>query len=98
MHIYQWDVFRGYFSLPETTIVFFIPKVSYRRQRHSDVNAITTNKTTAEFTLSANDDYLIQVKALSEGGEGVGSEPIHIQKLSKCTPPPPPCSPSVLLL
>ncbi|KAJ8258540.1 hypothetical protein COCON_G00175520 [Conger conger] len=57
-------------------------QVSYRRQRHGDMNAITTNKTTAELTLSANDDYLVQVKALSEGGEGVGSEPIHIHKLS----------------
>ncbi|XP_064161414.1 contactin-3 isoform X1 [Anguilla rostrata] len=57
-------------------------QVSYRRQRHGDVNAITTNRTTAELTLSANDDYLVQVKALSEGGEGVGSEPIHIHKLS----------------
>uniref|UniRef100_A0A667YB88 Contactin 3b n=1 Tax=Myripristis murdjan TaxID=586833 RepID=A0A667YB88_9TELE len=33
-------------------------------------------------SLSANDNYLIQIKALSEGGEGVGSEPIHIHKLS----------------
>ncbi|KAG9353311.1 hypothetical protein JZ751_017888, partial [Albula glossodonta] len=60
-------------------------QVTYRRQRHNDVSTITTNKTTAELTLSANDDYLIQVKALSEGGEGVGSEPIHIHKLSKLT-------------
>ncbi|KAG7478065.1 hypothetical protein MATL_G00076450 [Megalops atlanticus] len=57
-------------------------QVSYRRQRYNDVNTITTNKTTAELTLSANDDYLIQVKALSDGGEGTGSEPIHIHKLS----------------
>lgn len=35
-----------------------------------------------ELTLSPNDNYLIQIKALSEGGEGVGSEPIHIHKLS----------------
>uniref|UniRef100_A0A4W5NKW7 Contactin 3b n=1 Tax=Hucho hucho TaxID=62062 RepID=A0A4W5NKW7_9TELE len=35
-----------------------------------------------ELTLSSNDNYLIQIKALSEGGEGVGSEPIHIHKLS----------------
>lgn len=44
-----------------------------------------TNKTTVELTLSANDNYLIQIKATSEGGEGVGSEPIHIHRLSEFT-------------
>uniref|UniRef100_A0A4W6FYD7 Contactin 3b n=1 Tax=Lates calcarifer TaxID=8187 RepID=A0A4W6FYD7_LATCA len=43
---------------------------------------ILTNKTTVALSLSANDNYLIQIKAMSEGGEGVGSEPIHIHKLS----------------
>uniref|UniRef100_A0A673C7D5 Contactin 3b n=1 Tax=Sphaeramia orbicularis TaxID=375764 RepID=A0A673C7D5_9TELE len=33
--------------------------------------------------LSTSDNYLIQIKAMSEGGEGVGSEPIHIHKLSE---------------
>ncbi|XP_062319735.1 contactin-3 [Osmerus eperlanus] len=56
--------------------------VLLRRQRYNDVNTILTNKTTIEFTLSANDNYLIQIKTLSDGGEGVGSEPIHIYKLS----------------
>uniref|UniRef100_A0A667XVR1 Contactin 3b n=1 Tax=Myripristis murdjan TaxID=586833 RepID=A0A667XVR1_9TELE len=53
------------------------------RHRYNDVNIILTNKTTVELSLSANDNYLIQIKALSEGGEGVGSEPIHIHKLSE---------------
>uniref|UniRef100_A0AAQ6II06 Contactin 3b n=1 Tax=Anabas testudineus TaxID=64144 RepID=A0AAQ6II06_ANATE len=48
----------------------------------STVTTILTNKTTVELSLSANDNYLIQIKAMSEGGEGVGSEPIHIHKLS----------------
>ncbi|XP_034388809.1 contactin-3 [Cyclopterus lumpus] len=56
--------------------------VVLRRHRYNDINAIPTNKTTVELSLSANDNYLIQIKAVSEGGEGVGSEPIHIQKLS----------------
>ena len=42
-----------------------------------------TNKTSVELSLSPNDNYLIQIKTLSEGGEGVGSEPIHIHKLSE---------------
>uniref|UniRef100_A0A8C4IGD6 Contactin 3b n=1 Tax=Dicentrarchus labrax TaxID=13489 RepID=A0A8C4IGD6_DICLA len=50
--------------------------------RYNDINTILTNKTTVELSLSANDNYLIQIKAMSEGGEGAGSEPIHIHKLS----------------
>ncbi|XP_075952378.1 contactin-3 [Anarhichas minor] len=56
--------------------------VLLKRHRYNDINAIPTNKTTVELSLSANDNYLIQIKAVSEGGEGVGSEPIHIHKLS----------------
>ncbi|XP_071776062.1 contactin-3 isoform X1 [Centroberyx gerrardi] len=56
--------------------------VLLKRHRYNDINTILTNKTTVELSLSANDNYLIQIKALSEGGEGVGSEPIHIHKLS----------------
>ncbi|XP_039971387.1 contactin-3 [Xiphias gladius] len=56
--------------------------VLLKRHRYSDINTILTNKTTVDLSLSANDNYLIQIKARSEGGEGVGSEPIHIHKLS----------------
>ncbi|XP_028261752.1 contactin-3 [Parambassis ranga] len=56
--------------------------VLLKRHRNNDINTILTTKTTAELSLSANDNYLIQIKAVSEGGEGVGSEPIHIHKLS----------------
>ncbi|KAM4613377.1 contactin-3 isoform 2-T2 [Polymixia lowei] len=56
--------------------------VLLKRHRYNDINTIVTNKTTLELALSGNDNYLIQIKALSEGGEGVGSEPIHIHKLS----------------
>lgn len=50
---------------------------------------ITTNKTTVELTLSPNDNYVVQIKSLSEGGLGEGSEPIHIHQLSKCCFPYP---------
>lgn len=36
-----------------------------------------------ELTLPADDDYIIQIKALSDGGEGTPTEPINIHKLSK---------------
>ncbi|XP_042563643.1 contactin-6-like [Clupea harengus] len=74
-----------------------------RRHRHNDAKAITTDQTMAELTLAANDNYVIEIRALSEGGEGAGSEPIHIHKLSKLPglhasspfllPPPPPPPP-----
>lgn len=54
-----------------------------KRHRYNDILTVLTNRTTAELSLSANDNYLIQIKAVSEGGEGVGSEPIHIHKLSE---------------
>uniref|UniRef100_A0A8C6NPE4 Contactin 3b n=1 Tax=Nothobranchius furzeri TaxID=105023 RepID=A0A8C6NPE4_NOTFU len=57
--------------------------VVLKRHRYNDINTIFTNRTTAELSLSASDNYLIQIKVLSEGGEGMASEPIHIHKLSE---------------
>ncbi|XP_066554152.1 contactin-3 [Amia ocellicauda] len=57
-------------------------QVLCRRHRHNDVHSVTTNKTTVELNLPTRDDYSIQVKALSEGGEGAGSEQIRIHQLS----------------
>ncbi|XP_077582191.1 contactin-3 [Stigmatopora nigra] len=56
--------------------------VVLKRHRYNDMNYYVTNKTSVELNLSSNDNYLIQIKAMSEGGEGLGSEPIHIHKLS----------------
>uniref|UniRef100_A0A671KEA3 Contactin-3-like n=1 Tax=Sinocyclocheilus anshuiensis TaxID=1608454 RepID=A0A671KEA3_9TELE len=47
------------------------------------INTITTNLTSVELTLPADDDYIIQIRALSDGGEGMPTEPINIHKLSK---------------
>ncbi|KAL0158641.1 hypothetical protein M9458_046717, partial [Cirrhinus mrigala] len=55
--------------------------VSYRRNRHKEINTITTNLTSVELTLPADDDYIIQIRALSDGGEGMPTEPINIHKL-----------------
>uniref|UniRef100_A0A3Q2YVB1 Contactin 3b n=1 Tax=Hippocampus comes TaxID=109280 RepID=A0A3Q2YVB1_HIPCM len=56
--------------------------VLLKRHRHNDLNYFVTNKTSVELSLPGNDNYLIQIKATSEGGEGAGSEPVHIHKLS----------------
>lgn len=55
----------------------------YRRHRNNEIYTITTNKTTVELTLSPNENYVVQIKSLSEGGLGEGSEPIHIHQHSK---------------
>lgn len=39
-----------------------------------------------EILLPADDDYVIQVKALSDGGEGISTETISVHKLSKSYP------------
>uniref|UniRef100_A0A8C1M135 Contactin 3a, tandem duplicate 2 n=1 Tax=Cyprinus carpio TaxID=7962 RepID=A0A8C1M135_CYPCA len=54
-----------------------------QRNRHEEINTITTNLTSVELTLPADDDYIIQIRALSDGGEGMPTEPINIHKLSK---------------
>ncbi|XP_063063884.1 contactin-4-like [Engraulis encrasicolus] len=57
-------------------------QVSYWRRRHREMNSVTTNATTVEILLPADDDYVIQVRALSEGGDGLPTETISIHKLS----------------
>ncbi|RXM91453.1 Contactin-4 [Acipenser ruthenus] len=59
-------------------------EVVCRRYRHNnDVTAVKTNRTAVELQLSSSDDYIIEVKTLSDGGDGVSSGQIRIQTLSK---------------
>ncbi|XP_040059796.2 contactin-3 [Gasterosteus aculeatus] len=74
----QWDAVVAMET--ESRVTGYL--VLLKRQRNNDINVILINKTTVELSLLGNDNYLIQIKAMSEGGEGVGSEPIHIHKLS----------------
>lgn len=63
------------------------PQLSYRRQRHNEVNALTTANSTAELALpEEEEDYVIRIQTLSEGGLGPASEPIRVHRLSKITP------------
>lgn len=68
--------------------LFFSPiQLSYKRQRHKEVNTLTTANSTAELTLpEEEDDYIIQIQTLSEGGLGPASDPIRIHQLSKLAP------------
>uniref|UniRef100_A0A3B4TPY7 Contactin-3-like n=1 Tax=Seriola dumerili TaxID=41447 RepID=A0A3B4TPY7_SERDU len=49
-----------------------------------NVNTLTTANSTAELTLpDDDDDYIIHIQTLSEGGLGPASDPIRIHQLSK---------------
>uniref|UniRef100_A0A8C2KF90 Contactin 3b n=1 Tax=Cyprinus carpio TaxID=7962 RepID=A0A8C2KF90_CYPCA len=76
--VLQWDPVIALET--ESEVTGYI--VLYRRHRNNDVYSIITNKTSVELTLDPNDNYVIQIKTLSEGGLGEGSEPIHIYQLS----------------
>ncbi|XP_016368519.1 contactin-3-like [Sinocyclocheilus rhinocerous] len=76
--VLQWDPVIALET--ESEVTGYI--VLYRRRRNNDMYSIITNKTSVELTLNLNDNYVIQIKTLSEGGLGEGSEPIHIHQLS----------------
>ncbi|XP_023649827.2 contactin-3-like isoform X1 [Paramormyrops kingsleyae] len=85
----EWTLFDSHLTLQWDPVIALETEsevtgyqISYRRHRQSNASFITTNKTTVDLTLPSNDDYYVQVKALSEGGEGLGSDLIHIHKLS----------------
>uniref|UniRef100_A0A8C1III7 Contactin 3b n=1 Tax=Cyprinus carpio TaxID=7962 RepID=A0A8C1III7_CYPCA len=76
--VLQWDPVIALET--ESEVTGYI--VLYRRHRNNDMYSIITSKTSVELTLNPNDNYVIQIKTLSEGGLGEGSEPIHIHQLS----------------
>ncbi|XP_030634255.1 contactin-4 [Chanos chanos] len=57
-------------------------KVVYRQNWHRKSSVVETNRTSVELQLPAGEDYLIQIKALSDGGDGSSSHPIRIPKMS----------------
>ncbi|KAJ7403232.1 contactin-3 isoform X1 [Pitangus sulphuratus] len=57
-------------------------KVLYRTSSQSSVNVLSTEQTTAELWLQFNDDYIIEVRATTEGGDGTSSEQILIPRLA----------------
>uniref|UniRef100_A0A3Q3WSB8 Uncharacterized protein n=1 Tax=Mola mola TaxID=94237 RepID=A0A3Q3WSB8_MOLML len=62
-------------------------QVSLTRRRHKEVNTLTTTNSTAELTLPEEEDnYIIHIQTLSEGGLGPASDPIRVHKLSKLAP------------
>ncbi|XP_023403778.2 contactin-3 isoform X4 [Loxodonta africana] len=53
-------------------------KVFYRTSSQHNVQVLSTNKTSAELLLPIKEDYIIEVKATTDGGDGTSSEQIRI--------------------
>uniref|UniRef100_A0A8C2R9L6 Contactin 4 n=1 Tax=Capra hircus TaxID=9925 RepID=A0A8C2R9L6_CAPHI len=61
-------------------------KVLYRWSRQSSTSVIETNKTSVELSLPFDEDYIIEIKPFSDGGDGSSSEQIRIPKISSKNP------------
>ncbi|KAB1264434.1 Contactin-4 [Camelus dromedarius] len=57
-------------------------KVLYRWNRQSSTSVIETNQTSVELSLPFDEDYIIEIKPFSDGGDGSSSEQIRIPKIS----------------
>ncbi|NXF65609.1 CNTN4 protein, partial [Ciccaba nigrolineata] len=57
-------------------------QVLYRWNRQSSTSIIETNKTSVELSLPFDEDYIIEIKPFSDGGDGSSSEQIRIPKIS----------------
>ncbi|XP_019392157.1 PREDICTED: contactin-4 isoform X2 [Crocodylus porosus] len=57
-------------------------KVLYRWNRQSSTSVIETNKTSVELSLPFDEDYIIEIKPFSDGGDGRSSEQIRIPKIT----------------
>ncbi|XP_031136351.1 contactin-4 isoform X1 [Sander lucioperca] len=57
-------------------------KVVYRQNWHGRTTVLETNKTSVVLQIPSGEDYLIEIKALTEGGDGTSSGPIRIPKMS----------------
>lgn len=57
-------------------------QVLYRTSSQARANVLHTDKTMAELLLPLNEDYIIEVKATTAGGDGTSSEQILIPRLA----------------
>ncbi|NXT54841.1 CNTN4 protein, partial [Pluvianellus socialis] len=57
-------------------------QVLYRWNRQGSTSVIETNKTSVELSLPFDEDYIIEIKPFSDGGDGSSSEQIRIPKIS----------------
>uniref|UniRef100_A0A8D1CFD6 Contactin 6 n=1 Tax=Sus scrofa TaxID=9823 RepID=A0A8D1CFD6_PIG len=57
-------------------------KILYRQNRQSQTHILETNNTSAELLVPFEEDYLIEIRTVSDGGDGSSSEEIRIPKMS----------------
>ncbi|KAK2851254.1 hypothetical protein Q5P01_007530 [Channa striata] len=76
--ILRWDQVHALENESEVTGY----KVMYSQDKHSRPNVVETNTTSLELSLPVNQDYVIQIKPFSEGGEGSSSRQITIPKIA----------------
>ncbi|XP_037656379.1 contactin-3 [Choloepus didactylus] len=57
-------------------------KVFYRTSSQNNVQVLSTNNTSAELLLPIKEDYIIEVKATTDGGDGTSSEQIRIPRIT----------------
>ncbi|XP_053172848.1 contactin-4 [Scomber japonicus] len=76
--ILRWDQVHALENESEVTGY----KVMYSKDKHSRPSVVETNTTSLELSLPVNQDYVIQIKPFSEGGEGSSSRQITIPKIA----------------
>ncbi|KAM6925227.1 contactin-4 [Xenentodon cancila] len=79
--ILRWDQVHALENESEVTGY----KVMYSQDKHSRPSVVETNNTSLELSLPVNEDYVIQIKPFSEGGEGISSRQITIPKIEGST-------------
>ncbi|KAK9406069.1 contactin-3-like [Crotalus adamanteus] len=57
-------------------------KVLYWTSSQNQLSILDTNRTSAELLLPLNNDYVIEVKAVTDGGDGISSDQIKVPKLA----------------
>lgn len=69
-------------------------QVSYRWTTQGRTSVIETNQTSVELSLPLDEGYIIEIRPVSDGGEGSASGQIRIPKItSKSARPLPPACP-----
>uniref|UniRef100_A0A667X463 Contactin 3a, tandem duplicate 1 n=1 Tax=Myripristis murdjan TaxID=586833 RepID=A0A667X463_9TELE len=76
--ILRWDQVHALENESEVTGY----KVMYSQDKHSRPSVVETNTTSLELSLPVNQDYVIQIKPFSEGGEGSSSRQITIPRIA----------------
>uniref|UniRef100_A0A8B9HCI4 Contactin 3a, tandem duplicate 1 n=1 Tax=Astyanax mexicanus TaxID=7994 RepID=A0A8B9HCI4_ASTMX len=76
--ILKWDQVKALEN--ESDVMGY--KVIYKQSRHNRQSVVETNRTSLELALPVHEEYIIQIKAVSEGGEGRSSTLITIPRIA----------------